>query len=427
MTAHLVVGTQWGDEGKAKVIDFLSNRMDIIVRYQGGANAGHTVKVKDNTYIFHLIPSGILYPDTVCVIGNGVVLDPESFAGEMDYLSSRGIDTSRVLLSDSAHIVLPLHKLIDEKRENLAGGSKIGTTKRGIGMTYADKMMRAGLRAGDLTDYSVLEARLSHILEMKNKELRDLYHIDTVELNPLVDSLAAFGEKYRNIIINTSYYLNNELKKGKNVLLEGAQGTGLDIDFGTYPYVTSSNTTTGGAITGSGISFQYLKEVTGIVKAYVSRVGEGPFPTELHGATGDKLRELGHEYGATTGRPRRCGWFDAELVRHAARVNGLTGLALTKIDILSHYDEIPVAVGYKSGGRQLDCFPARGLESAEPVYEYLPGWKTDISGITRKEDLPSEARRYIARIEELTEVPVTIVSVGPGREATIAYNEPLKR
>lgn len=423
MTAHLIVGTQWGDEGKAKVIDYLSGDIDIIARYQGGANAGHTVKVGNETYIFHLIPSGILYPDTMCVIANGVVLDPDAFESEIESLKEKKIDAfDRVILSDSCHIVLPLHRLIDEHRELLAGGNKIGTTKRGIGITYADKMMRTGLRMGDLLDSRRLEPRLKHILEMKNKELMDLYKLKPVEFQPLFERLSAFGERVRPLVQNTSFYLNREMERGKTVLLEGAQGTGLDIDFGTYPYVTSSNTTTGGAIAGSGISFQYLKEVTGIVKAYISRVGEGPFPTELHGEEGNRLQNLGKEFGATTGRPRRTGWFDVELVRHSARVNGLTGLALTKVDILGDYDEIKVATGYKLHGEKLDAFPGQGLEEVEPEYITLPGWKSDISHARTMEELPSACRSYIDTIEEKTGVPVKIVSVGPGRENTIVRN-----
>ncbi|MCB1316604.1 MAG: adenylosuccinate synthase, partial [Leptospiraceae bacterium] len=318
MSAKLVVGTQWGDEGKAKIIDYLSGEIDYIVRYQGGANAGHTVKVKDETYIFHLIPSGILYPDAICVIGNGVVLDPTAFESELDSLKERGIDAfHRVMLSETCHIVLPLHRTIDEAREAQAAGKKIGTTKRGIGVSYGDKVTRIGLRLGDLLETGYLKERLGHILEIKNAEITRIHGLEKIEFNELYESLLAFGDRVRPIVKNTSFELNRALGRGKSVLLEGAQGTGLDIDFGTYPYVTSSNTTTGGAIAGSGISFQYLKDVIGICKAYVTRVGEGPFPTEIHGEAGEHLRKLGHEFGATTGRPRRCGWFDTELIRHA--------------------------------------------------------------------------------------------------------------
>ena len=421
MSAALVVGTQWGDEGKAKVIDYLSSKIDFIVRYQGGANAGHTVVVDGETYIFPLIPSGILYPNAVCVIGNGVVLDPEAFRDEVRALARRNIEAKeRVIISDACHLVLPLHRIIDAHRENAAGEKKIGTTKRGIGICYGDKTMRIGLRAGDVLHADRLRDRLGHILEIKNYELKNLYRLPEVEFNALYEDLLAFGNEIRGMVKNTSLLLNENLAKGKTVLLEGAQGTGLDIDFGTYPYVTSSNTTTGGAIAGSGIDFRFLKTVTGISKAYVSRVGEGPFPTELFGAEVEKLRELGHEYGATTGRPRRCGWFDVELVRHAARVNGLTEIALTKIDVLSAYDTIKIGVGYKRGGEKLPAFPTDGyLEGVEVVYEEMPGWKKEIGHVLKYSDLPPECCKYIRRLEELCEVPIKLVSVGPGREHTI--------
>lgn len=422
MSAALVVGTQWGDEGKAKVIDYLSAEIDFIVRYQGGANAGHTVVVDGETYIFHLIPSGILYPNAVCVIGNGVVLDPVAFLEELAALEKRKIETKgRIVISDACHLVLPLHRVIDEHRENAAGAKKIGTTKRGIGICYGDKTMRIGLRVGDLLKEDRLKERLQHILEIKNRELKNLYGLPEAEAGPLFDMLRGFADKIcPHMVKNTSLYLNENLAAGKTVLLEGAQGTGLDIDFGTYPYVTSSNTTTGGAIAGSGIDFRYLKRVTGISKAYVSRVGEGPFPTELTGEAGDHLRKLGNEFGATTGRPRRCGWFDTELVRHAARVNGLTEIALTKIDILSSYETIKIGTGYKRGGEKLPAFPTDGnLDNIEVIYEEMPGWKKPIGQVLKYADLPAECRAYIARLEELTGVPIKIVSVGPGRENTI--------
>ncbi|HNE25435.1 MAG TPA: adenylosuccinate synthase, partial [Leptospiraceae bacterium] len=323
-------------------------------------------------------------------------------------------------ISDACHLVLPLHRIIDAHRENAAGEKKIGTTKRGIGICYGDKTMRIGLRAGDVLHADRLRDRLGHILEIKNYELKNLYRLPEVEFNALYEDLLAFGNEIRGMVKNTSLLLNENLAKGKTVLLEGAQGTGLDIDFGTYPYVTSSNTTTGGAIAGSGIDFRFLKTVTGISKAYVSRVGEGPFPTELFGAEVEKLRELGHEYGATTGRPRRCGWFDVELVRHAARVNGLTEIALTKIDVLSAYDTIKIGVGYKRGGEKLPAFPTDGyLEGVEVVYEEMPGWKKEIGHVLKYSDLPPECCKYIRRLEELCEVPIKLVSVGPGREHTI--------
>lgn len=421
MSATLVVGAQWGDEGKAKVIDYLSENIDIIVRYQGGANAGHTVCVDNRTFIFHLIPSGILYPRAICVIGNGVVLDPDAFLAELESLKKESISTEgRIFVSDAAHVVLPYHRLLDEAREKAAGDNKIGTTKRGIGFCYSDKVSRIGLRVGDL--YSNLEQRLAYIVEIKNRELKELYGISPVSFPALFKDLKDFAERIRPMVVNSAYYLNEALKQEKTVLLEGAQGTALDIDFGTYPFVTSSNTTTGGAIAGSGISFQHLKTVYGICKAYVTRVGEGPFPTELKGDEGESLRQAGREFGATTGRPRRCGWFDTELLRHAARVNGLTGLVLTKIDVLSSYDKIPVAVGYRKNGTMLSCFPSQDLESVEPVYEHLDGWKSDIRNARSMSDLPENCRRYINRLEELTGVPIRFVSVGPAREQTIAVH-----
>ena len=421
MTAKLVVGTQWGDEGKAKIIDYLSSEIDYIVRYQGGANAGHTVSVNGETYIFHLIPSGILYPDTTCVIANGVVLDPVSFMEEVQYIKERGIDVfERTLLSDACHIVLPLHRAIDAAREKNAGDKQIGTTKRGIGVCYGDKVMRVGLRLGDLLNESRLKDRLSHLLSIKNRVLANMYDEPVVEFQPLFESLLEFGNAVRPIVRNTSLELNNALKAGKSVLLEGAQGTALDIDFGTYPYVTSSNPTTGGAIAGSGIAFQHLNEVIGIAKAYVTRVGEGPFPTELHGAEAEELRKIGREFGATTGRPRRCGWFDVEVMRHAARVNGLTGIALTKIDILANYDEIKIGRSYKRDGERLPAFPTDGnLDNIEVEYETMPGWNEDISKARKLSDLPKNCRQYIDRLEELCEVPMRFISVGPGRHDTI--------
>ncbi|MCB1173325.1 MAG: adenylosuccinate synthase [Leptospiraceae bacterium] len=420
MSAKLVVGTQWGDEGKAKFIDYLSSEIDIIARYQGGANAGHTVKVDGETWVFHLMPSGILYPNTVCVIGNGVVLDPAALKTELDYLKNRGIDhKNRLILSDACHLVLPLHKDIDAARESAAAGKKIGTTKRGIGVAYGDKVTRIGLRLGDLLDSEILKERLEHLIEVKNRVLKEIYGLPAIDFNTSYDELARLGAEFAPMIKNTSVYLNDNLAAGSTVLLEGAQGTGLDIDFGTYPYVTSSNPTTGGAISGSGIRFQYLKEVIGICKAYVTRVGEGPFPTELLDESGEKLRQAGNEFGATTGRPRRCGWFDAEVLRHAARVNGLTSLALTKIDILSEFAEIKIATGYTRNSTPLEHMPSSGLEKVDVTWETMPGWQTDISKARKMSDLPDNCRRYIDRLVELAGVPVQFISVGPGREDTI--------
>lgn len=424
MPANIVVGAQWGDEGKAKIIDYLSKDIDIIVRYQGGANAGHTVVVDGKKFIFHLIPSGIIYPETKCVIGNGVVLDPESFLTECKTLENEGFDVfNQLYISDSCHIILPFHKMIDAQRElQSKPEEKIGTTKRGIGICYADKMTRLSLRAGELLEPKLLSRRLQSIVEKKNLELEKLYGLAAISYEKIIEDLEIFRKKIGHLIINTSYYLNRELKAGKRVLLEGAQGTGLDIDFGTYPYVTSSNPTTGGALSGSGISFQHLQDVHGISKAYATRVGEGPFPTELSGEEAERLRTLGHEVGATTGRPRRCGWFDVEMIRHAARVNGLTSLVLTKIDILSEYKEIPIAIGYEKDGQKLDCFPSYGLERVKPIYEKLPGWQEDIRGITDWHKLPEKCRQYIEFLEEKIGIPIQIISTGPDRQETIIRN-----
>lgn len=424
MPANLVVGAQWGDEGKAKVIDYLSKDTDIIVRYQGGANAGHTVVVGGKKYIFHLVPSGIIYDNTTCVIGNGVVLDPEYFLKECADLESSGFRVKeKVLISDSCHILLPYHRLIDEARETSSSPErKIGTTKKGIGMCYADKMLRLGLRAGDLLDKSNLKSKLKSILDVKNGELVKYYDLEPVNLNEMYEFLSDFADKMGKNIINTVYFLDHELKAGKRVLLEGAQGTGLDIDFGTYPYVTSSNPTTGGALAGSGVSFRYLKDVIGITKAYATRVGEGPFPSEIIGEGADVLRKLGGEYGSTTGRPRRCGWFDVQMIKHATVVNGINSLVLTKIDVLSHYDSIPVVTGYELKGKKLDHFPSQGLEDVKPVFSDFKGWKENISGINSFAKLPEKCQAYIKALQELVNTKIGIVSTGPDREDTIVMD-----
>lgn len=418
MSVTIVVGAQWGDEGKAKIIDYLSENIDIIARYQGGANAGHTVVVNNKQFIFHLIPSGILYPNTICVIGNGVVIDPKAFLEELENLKKEQIDyTNRILISDASHIVLPFHKIIDEHKESLAEGHKIGTTKRGIGICYADKMLRMGIRIGDL--YYNLEEKLRNYVNIKNKELKYLYHLSELDFDTIYKELKDFANKIEPMVIHTPTYFEKALKENKTILLEGAQGTALDIDHGTYPYVTSSNTTTGGALAGTGISYKYIENVYGICKAYVTRVGEGPFPTELKDEVGESLRQYGQEYGATTGRPRRCGWFDVELVKHAGRINGLTGLVLTKLDVLSHFETIPVAIGYEFQHKTLSYFPSYGLESCVPIYEYLPGWKTDISQINKYSDLPKNCKNYIEKLQEWTNIPIKYISLGPNRNQTI--------
>lgn len=421
MPASLVVGAQWGDEGKAKVIDVLSKDTDIIVRYQGGANAGHTVVVKGKKYVFHLIPSGVIYDDKICVIGNGVVIDPIYFLEEVASIEKEGFDVrGKTFISDSAHLLLPFHKMIDAAREdNSLKGKKIGTTRRGIGICYADKMMRTGIRVGDLLYPDTAREKLRHIITEKNHEMHTLYGLPGVDEKEIWSELMKFMDLWKDRIINTTYYLNEALKDGKRVLLEGAQGTGLDVDFGTYPFVTSSNPTTGGALIGSGVGYHYLEKVIGICKAYITRVGEGPFPTELMGDEGDKLRKLGGEFGATTGRPRRCGWFDVEMMKHAVRVNGMNAIALTKIDVLSTYDSIPVAIGYELDGKRLEYFPSQGLERVKPIYKEFPGWNSDISGINDFKKLPKNCQDYVNSLRDLVGIPVHILSTGPDREHTI--------
>ena len=420
MPATIIIGTQWGDEGKAKVIDFLANEMDIVVRYQGGANAGHTVKVDGETYIFHLIPSGILYPDVICVLGGGMAIDPDAFFKELGELESRGIQyEDRLRISDNAHILLEHHGFIDQKMEERSGDQKIGTTKRGIGMCYADKVDRIGIRVADLYSESFYEVRLPHIVQKKSEVLTKVYDLEPIDLKKITEYLKGVGEKMKKFVVNGSYYLNMELSSGKRVLLEGAQGTMLDLDHGTYPFVTSSNPTTGGAITGSGISFRHIDDVIGITKAYTTRVGEGPFPTEMFDTEAEDLRKVGGEYGATTGRPRRVGWLDVEVIRHAARVNGLSGLVLTKLDVLDGYDSIKIGVGYELNKTRINHFPASEYDKIEVIYEELPGWNEPITECRNFLDLPKNARKYIQAIEKFAGVPIRWISVGPGRENTI--------
>jgi adenylosuccinate synthase len=420
MAATLIVGTQWGDEGKAKVIDYLAEKTDMVVRYQGGANAGHTVKVGGDSYVFHLIPSGILYQDCICILGGGMVIDPEALFVEIESLEKRGIEVrDRLRIADNAHILLPYHRKMDFFKEESAGDHKIGTTKRGIGICYADKVQRTGIRVGEILNDQFFKDRLPMLIAEKNRQLQ-LYdaneNLDFKEVEMFLRSLAP---KIKPFLINAPYYNNQSLSAGKNLLLEGAQGTMLDLDFGTYPFVTSSNPTTGGALSGSGISYKYIKEVIGITKAYTTRVGEGPFPTEESGEQGNYLRREGNEYGSTTGRPRRCGWFDVEIIRHAVRVNGLDSLALTKLDVLDKLKEIPVAVAYELDGKRLEYFPSHSIEKVKPVYEMFAGWDESIAHCRKMAELPKNARKYIQSLEKFCGVPIRWVSVGPDREETI--------
>jgi adenylosuccinate synthase len=415
----VVVGLQWGDEGKGKVVDLLARRARYVVRFQGGNNAGHTLVVEGQKRVLHLIPSGVLQPNTISVIGNGVVVDPEVLVREIAALGAAGFDLrGRLALSTEAHLILPYHSLLDACREEALGDEQIGTTRRGIGPCYEDKVARRGLRVADLLDPAALTRRLEAVLPEKNRMLTGWFGKPAVEVAALLAWAAPLAEALRPYAADTVALLHGALQRGESILFEGAQGTFLDIDHGTWPFVTSSTTLAGGACAGSGVGPRDLHAVVGITKAYATRVGAGPFPTELLGADGDALREKGAEFGATTGRPRRCGWFDAAMVRHAVRLNGATSLVLTKLDILSGLPTLDVCVGYAG---QPDAIPAaaEALGAVRPVYETLPGWTEDLSHIRRYEDLPATCRAYVERIEALVGAPVALVSVGPGREAVI--------
>ncbi|MCS7185925.1 MAG: adenylosuccinate synthase [Armatimonadota bacterium] len=423
MPVVVVIGAQWGDEGKGAMVDALSREADIVVRFQGGANAGHTVIYKGKPVALHLIPSGITHEHTVCVIGNGVVVDPKALLEEINALSSLGISITpeRLKISDRAHLTLPYHRTLDTAREMAGARLRLGTTRRGVGPTYVDKVDRVGVRAGDLRHPERLEEKLRTNWEQKQAFFNALPPEDKPDFNEILDELLQYGEKLNPYICDTVKWLNEQADAGKRILLEGAQGTGLDVDFGTYPFVTSSNTTAGGACTGSGLPPTKIKSVLGIAKTYTTRVGEGPFPTELQGEEQAKLREKGREYGATTGRPRRCGWFDAVLVKYAAMVNGCTAIALTKLDVLSGYHEVKICVAYRWRNEILTTFPAEVcvLEEVEPVYENLPGWDEPLSECRSWESLPANAQKFVMRIQELVNVPIATVSVGPERSAVI--------
>ena len=418
MSCVLLLGTQWGDEGKAKIIDYISRNSDIVVRYQGGANAGHTVVVGDRKYIFHHIPSGILHRDKMCVIANGVVVDPVTLNDEIDLLERDGYDVmNHLLISDAAHVIFPYHKALDEAMEEFRD-KKIGTTKRGIGPSYSDKSLRIGIRIGDMLHADYLRERIAFVLKLRNLQFEMIYKKPVFQIDAIVDTLLQFKERIGGMITNTQYYLHESLRGGKKILLEGAQGNALDIDHGTYPYVTSSNPTIGGALIGTGLSAFDVDKVIGITKAYVTRVGEGPFPTEERGEDGDRLREVGKEFGSTTGRPRRCGWFDVELLKHTIRINGLSEIALTKLDVLTGLKRIKIAVGYEMKGKKLEYFPSAMLQDVEPVYEELDGWDEEISSCKKYSELPANAIAYVDFIEKTLDTRVSIISVGPEREST---------
>jgi len=419
----VVLGTQWGDEGKGKVIDYLAEDVDIVARYQGGANAGHTVVVNGRQFIFHLVPSGILYPDKVCVIGNGVVIDPVSFLEEVSYLKDNGIDVEgRLFVAENAHITLPYHKLLDQIEDRFRGKGSLGTTGRGIGTTYADKFNRVGIRAVDFLDDDIFRNKLDIALELKNYLFREYYKEKMLNKDKIYEEYKEAREGMKGMVRNTSLYLHDEVEKGRHVLAEGAQGTFLDIDFGTYPYVTASNSISGGACTGLGVSPKKISRIIGVVKAYTTRVGMGPFPTELDGEEGDNLRKTGNEYGATTGRPRRCGWFDSVLVKFACMVNGIDELVMTKLDVLSGQEKIKIGVAYEFGGEIHNdyTFNSKVFSNCSVVYEEMVGWCDDIGRVKEYRHLPANAKKYIERIEQLIEVPISKISVGSSREQTIS-------
>ncbi|MEX0659533.1 MAG: adenylosuccinate synthase [Egibacteraceae bacterium] len=421
MPALILVGTQWGDEGKGKATDLLADDVDFVVRYQGGNNAGHTIIVGDRTLKLHLVPSGVMYPDVVPVIGDGVVLDPGVLLEELDELVAQGLDVSGLKISGNAHLVMPYHRELDRVTERYLGRQKLGTTKRGIGPTYADKAARVGLRVQDLYDMKIFRQKLDVVLKEKNAILSRVYNRLPMTAADIETEYAVYAERLRPYITDTMALLHDALEAGRTVLLEGAQGTLLDLDHGTYPFVTSSNPVAGGALTGAGLGPKDIDRVIGITKAYVTRVGSGPFPTELDGDVAERLGRVGHEFGTTTGRRRRVGWFDAVLARYAARVNGLTEHFLTKLDVLSEFETLRVCRAYRYQGQDYDHFPPHQsiFHHAEPLYEEHPGWTVDITEITEYADLPKEARAYVDRLEELSGVPIRWVSVGPARRQTL--------
>ena len=425
MPAIVLVGAQWGDEGKGKATDLLGSRVDYVVRYQGGNNAGHTVVIGDKKFALHLLPSGILTPGCVPVIGNGVVIDPAVLLQELAGLNDKGVDTSKLLISGNAHLITPYHVTLDKVTERFLGKAKIGTTGRGIGPTYADKISRVGIRVQDLFDEKILTQKVEGSLASKNQVLVKVYNRRALEVERIVEHLLQYADALRPYVTDTSLVLNAALDANKVVLLEGGQGTLLDVDHGTYPFVTSSNPTAGGACTGSGIGPTRISRSIGIMKAYTTRVGSGPFPTELHDDDGEQLRTIGGERGVTTGRPRRCGWYDGVIARYATRINGLTDLFLTKLDVLSSWDRIPVCVAYEVDGQRIEELPETqtGFHHAKPIYEYLPGWQSDISGAREFEDLPKNAQSYVRYLEEISNCRVSAIGVGQDRNATISLHD----
>ena len=425
MTSVVVVGTQWGDEGKGKITDFLSKKADAIARFAGGDNAGHTIKIGDETYKLHLIPSGIFYQDKVSVIGNGLVVNPKSLVTELNGLHARNIDTSNLRISNRAHIILPYHIHQDKVEEASRGDKKIGTTAKGIGPCYQDKVARNGIRMADLLDKEVFEQKLRENLALKNRLFEKFYEVEGLNFDDIFEEYYAYGQQLAQYVTDTSKVLNDILDEGGKVLFEGAQGVMLDVDQGTYPFVTSSNPVAGGVAIGAGVGPNAVGRVVGVCKAYTSRVGDGPFPTELFDEVGHQIREVGREYGTTTGRPRRIGWFDSVVVRHSRRVSGITDLALNSIDVLSGLETVKICTAYNLNGEIITEYPANLhiIEKCKPVYEELPGWSEDITGVRSLEELPVNARKYVERIVELTGIQLMTFSVGPAREQTNIVNE----
>ena len=427
MANVIIVGTQWGDEGKGKIVDLLAEYADLVVRFQGGNNAGHTMVVKGEKFISHLVPSGILQNKN-CILGNGMVVDPEVLIGELDYLKEHGIDTGpeKIKISDRAHVIMPYHKAVDAAREQFKGDKKIGTTGRGIGPAYEDKATRRGIRFVDLIDPEMFEEKVQTILDEKNFYLKKYLSAETLDPKPIIDQYSAYSQRLEPYVENVSTIINQNMKENRQVLFEGAQGTHLDIDHGTYPFVTSSSTLAGNACCGAGVGPTEVTDVVGIVKAYTTRVGQGPFPAELFDDIGDRIQEKGAEFGATTGRRRRCGWLDTVIVRNAARLNGLTGLCITKLDVLGGLEELKICTAYEYKGEIMHDFPSslKVLGECKPVYETLPGWSEDISPIKKEADLPQNVKNYLKRIEELTETPIDFISIGPDRTETIVLNNP---
>ncbi|MCC5638778.1 adenylosuccinate synthase [Nostoc sp. CHAB 5844] len=427
MANVIVIGAQWGDEGKGKITDLLSRSADVVVRYQGGVNAGHTIVVQEQTFKLHLIPSGILYPDTECIIGCGTVIDPQVLIAELDQLAKLNISTDKLLISETAHVTMPYHRLIDKASEERRGSHKIGTTGRGIGPTYADKSERTGIRVLDLMDSEGLRDQLEWTINYKNVLLEKLYNLPPLDPKQVIDEYLGYADRLRPYVIDTSLKIYDAIQRRRNILFEGAQGTLLDLDHGTYPYVTSSNPVAGGACVGTGLGPTMIDRVIGVSKAYTTRVGEGPFPTELHGELGEHLCDRGAEFGTTTGRKRRCGWFDAVIGRYAVRINGMDCMAITKLDVLDELEEIQVCVAYEIDGERCEHFPtsARQFARCRPIYKTLPGWQKSTSDCRTLEDLPQQALDYLKFLAELMEVPIAIVSLGASRDQTIIVEDPI--